>query len=61
MFKQGDIVSVNFPFTDIRITKKRPALIISNEKVNNTGDYLLAQIIDFSGLNVRLYPYPFTA
>ena len=24
--------------------KKRPALVISNDKVNNTGDYLLMQI-----------------
>lgn len=57
MFKQGDIVSVNFPFTDIRITKKRPALIISNEKVNNTGDYLLAQItskVKHDGLSFQL-------
>jgi mRNA interferase MazF len=44
MFIQGDIVSVNFPFTDSSVIKKRPALIISNHKVNQTGDYLLAQI-----------------
>ena len=44
MFKQGDIVSVYFPFTDGTTFKKRPALVISNEKVNKTGDYLIAQI-----------------
>ena len=43
-YKQGDIVSVNFPFTDISQTKRRPALVISNNLVNQTGDYLLAQI-----------------
>jgi mRNA interferase MazF len=43
-FKQGDIVIVNFPFSDLTITKKRPALVVSNSKVNNTGDYLLVQI-----------------
>ncbi|HOO84158.1 MAG TPA: type II toxin-antitoxin system PemK/MazF family toxin [Prolixibacteraceae bacterium] len=43
-FKQGDIVVVNFPFSDLTITKKRPALVVSNSKVNNTGDYLLVQI-----------------
>ena len=43
-YKQGDIVSVNFPFTDISQTKRRPALVISNDLVNQTGDYLLAQI-----------------
>jgi mRNA interferase MazF len=58
MFKHGDVVSVNFPFTDISITKKRPALIISNEKVNNTGDYLLIQItskVKNDGLSLQLH------
>jgi mRNA interferase MazF len=44
MFEQGDIVSVAFPFTNAATTKKRPALILSNHKVNQTGDYLLVQI-----------------
>ncbi|MDX2190117.1 MAG: type II toxin-antitoxin system PemK/MazF family toxin [Bacteroidota bacterium] len=35
---------VRFPFTDGSEFKKRPALIISNESVNKTGDYLIAQI-----------------
>ncbi len=43
-YKQGDIVVVNFPFTDMTQTKKRPALIISNQQVNQTGDYLLVQL-----------------
>jgi len=37
-------VVVNFPFSDLTSTKKRPALIVSNRKVNDTGDYLLVQI-----------------
>jgi len=43
-YNQGDIVVVNFPFSDLTNTKKRPALIISNNSVNSTGDYLLVQI-----------------
>ncbi|MBU1820583.1 MAG: type II toxin-antitoxin system PemK/MazF family toxin [Bacteroidetes bacterium] len=43
-YKQGDIVVVNFPFTDISQTKRRPALVVSNDEVNETGDYLLVQI-----------------
>lgn len=43
-YKQGDIVVVYFPFTDKSQSKKRPALIISNNEVNYTGDYLLMQI-----------------
>ncbi len=44
MYSQGDIVVVRFPFTDGSEFKKRPALILSNAKVNKTGDYLLVQI-----------------
>jgi len=44
MYKRGDIVAVVFPFTDTSATKRRPALVISNSKVNKTGDYLLIQI-----------------
>ena len=43
-YKKGDIVVIHFPFTDLTDTKKRPALVISNEMVNQTGDYLLVQI-----------------
>lgn len=43
-YKQGDIVIIGFPFSDLSRTRKRPALIISNQKVNNTGDYLMVQI-----------------
>ncbi|MDX2191193.1 MAG: type II toxin-antitoxin system PemK/MazF family toxin [Bacteroidota bacterium] len=43
-YSKGDIVWVNFPFTDGSSSKIRPALVISNEKVNVTGDYLLIQI-----------------
>jgi len=42
--KQGDIIVVKFPFTDGSEFKKRPALIISNETVNKTTDYLIVQI-----------------
>ncbi len=44
LYQRGDIVAVQFPFTDISQTKKRPALVISNDSVNATGDYLLIQI-----------------
>lgn len=44
MYKRADIVVISFPFADSVKSKKRPALIISNTKVNNTGDYLMVQI-----------------
>jgi len=43
-YKKGDIVIIKFPFTDLSNAKKRPALIISNDAVNQTGDYLMVQI-----------------
>ena len=43
-YKKGDIVIIGFPFSDLSSTKKRPALIISNNIVNKTGDYLMVQV-----------------
>lgn len=35
---------IKFPFGDASSDKLRPALIISNDTINKTGDYLLMQI-----------------
>ena len=43
-YKKGDIVIISFPFSDLSGTKKRPSLIISNDMVSNTGDYLMVQV-----------------
>ena len=43
-YTKGDIVIIRFPFTDLSSSKKRPALVISNDIVNQTGDYLMVQI-----------------
>jgi mRNA interferase MazF len=43
-YSKGDIVIIRFPFTDLTSSKKRPALVISNDIVNQTGDYLMVQI-----------------
>jgi mRNA interferase MazF len=56
MYKQGDIIVVKFPFTDGSEFKKRPALVISNEIVNNTNDYLVVQIT--SKINSDLLSIP---
>ena len=44
MYQRGDIISVPFPFTDLSETKLRPALIISNDIVNRTGDVIIVMI-----------------
>ena len=38
MYDQKEIVLVPFPYSDLSMVKKRPALIISNEKVNKSQD-----------------------
>ena len=43
-YSRGEIVWIKFPFSDASATKLRPALILSNNLVNKTGDYLLMQI-----------------
>ena len=54
---QGDIVSIDFPFSDGTETKRRPALVLSGESINRTGDLLLMQITSKSrrdGMNLPL-------
>ena len=44
-FRQGDIVLVSFPFTDLTSSKRRPALVISPDSFNELrGDLVLAAI-----------------
>lgn len=40
-FIKGDVVVLPFPFTDLSLSKKRPAVILSNLKGN---DYIMLQI-----------------
>ena len=45
MYKQGDIVLIPIPFTDLSSTKKRPVLILSSDDYNkNTDDLIIAAI-----------------
>lgn len=43
-YLKGDIVLVSFPFSDLTTSKVRPAIVVSNSKVNKTTDVILAQI-----------------
>ena len=40
-YKQGDVVLVSFPFTDLTSAKKRPALIISPDAFNRLNQDLI--------------------
>ena len=58
-YQQGAIVVVHFPFTDVSRTQKRPALILSNATINQTGDYLMVQItsqVKPDGLSLPINP-----
>ena len=44
MYKQGDIVSIEFPFSDLSERKLRPALVLSNDKYNKHNNLILAGI-----------------
>ena len=44
MFERGDIVSVPFPFTDLSQAKLRPAIVLSNARMNGSGDVIVAMI-----------------
>jgi len=43
-FSKGDIVIISVPFTDNKGYKLRPAVVISNDSVHETGDIMIVQI-----------------
>ena len=45
VYRQGDIVLVSFPFTDLTTSKRRPALIISPDSFNAAGEDLVLAAI----------------
>jgi len=48
-YQRGDIVSVDFPFTDGTASKVRPALVISNSTIEDTGNIIIAMITSRQG------------
>jgi len=43
-YKKWDVILVPFPFTDLSSFKKRPALILSPDQYNISGDVVIAFI-----------------
>ncbi len=48
--KQGDIVLIPFPFTDLSDYKVRPALVISNHSFNQKRNLILMSVSTKSGI-----------
>ena len=44
-YKQGDVVLVPFPFTDLSTTKQRPALVVSSDALNTTREDVIVVAI----------------
>ncbi len=44
-YNQKDIVLLQFPFSDLSTTKKRPALVLSNNSFNKSHDDLICCLI----------------
>jgi len=56
-YKKWDIILVDFPFTNMRTTKKRPALIISPDTYNKSRDVIVAFITSNLNTVPRLGDY----
>ena len=59
MYKQGEILLIPLPFTDLSSHKKRPVLVLSNNKYNHaTEDVIVAAMT--SNVDTKPYIVPLT-
>jgi|TARA_Y100000310_G_scaffold294084_1_gene324256 mRNA interferase MazF len=66
-FEQREIVQIPFPYSDLSGSKKRPAIIISNEKVNGSSNVICCVVttnphkidIPISNRDLEKIPLPF--
>lgn len=54
MYKQGDILLIPIPFTDLSSSKKRPVVVLSNNDYNDKTDDIIVAAIT-SNLTVKDY------
>jgi mRNA interferase MazF len=52
-YKQGDVVLVTFPFTDLTSSKQRPAVIVSPDSFNRRGEDIV-----LSAMTSQITPDP---
>ena len=58
MHKQGDILLIPLPFTDLTSNKKRPVLVLSRHGYNNIADDLIVATVT-SNVDTKPYVVPF--
>lgn len=54
MVSQRDIVLVSFPFSDLKISKVRPAVVVSNDVYNKKSEDMI--VVPMTS-NLKLYEY----
>ncbi|MDB4867888.1 MAG: growth inhibitor [Cohnella sp.] len=60
MYKQGDIVLIPFPYSDLSTTKQRPVLVLSNTNYNKEQSDLVVAAITSNLMN-KSYTIQITA
>ena len=60
MYRQGDIVLIPFPYSDVSATKQRPVLVLSNTNYNQMQSDLVVAAIT-SNLTSKTYTIQITA
>ena len=59
MYKQGDILLIPIPFSNLTASKKRPVLVLSNSKYNDKTEDIIVIAIT-SNLQSKDYSVRFT-
>lgn len=61
-FRQGDLVLVPFPFTDLSAVKRRPALVVSPERIHrHFADVILVAITSHMPPSLTEFAMPLRA
>jgi len=61
-YKQGDIILIPFPFTNLSTLKQRPAFVISSDTYNKThADIIICAITSHIPIKIEPFDYRMTS